>query len=388
MDRIPTLLLTAPYFPPQGGGLERYALQMARLLSSDYNWRVVVLTSGEKGGADRIEKHEGLTVYRLGYDLRLSNTPLGWRWAGKIRRILERERPDLINVHTPVPGLGDLVSLLARQLPQTVTYHTGSMRKGKFLPDALIGLYECICLPYLLRRARSIICSSDFVRFDFLKNYAGKSVTVTPGVDCADFTPCRGNQNSLPTVLFVAGMDRGQEYKGLQTLLDAIKILSTDLAEVRLQAVGDGAKRTDYEDYARQIGVDQQVEFCGRLAGEKLLQKYQAARVFALPTSKDSHPLVLLEAMASGLPVVSTTIGGIPAMITDGEEGYLIPPQNAPLLAAKIKRLLTDKKLATNFAAAARERARREFSWESRAFAYDQALRRALESRTPRRTHL
>ena len=377
MNGKKTILITAPYFPPQGGGLERYALEIARGLSSAFDWRVVVVCANEKKEEDRKEEMNGITIYRLKPDLRFSNTPLAFGWFGKIKKIIKEEKPDVINVHTPVPGLGDITSFLGRNIPQVVTYHTGSMKKGNYL-DICILAYEKIVLGFMLRRAHRIICSSDFVRMDFLKRYMDKSETITPGIDCNLFAPDSKLKSGQPKVLFVAKLERGQEYKGLRTLLDAVKILKKDIPDIKLDVAGDGNLKSEYENYAKTNGLEDNVNFRGRLEGQELVKAYQSAWAFSLPTRSDSQPLVILEAMASGLAIVSTKIGGIPTMIKDGKEGFLIEPDNAEILAEEMSMLLDNPELRERFAKAARERAVKDFSWQSRLEAYDAALRSSI----------
>lgn len=386
MNANKTILITAPYFPPEGGGLERYALQVARLLGRDYGWRAVVVCSQENPGGDSVEEMEGVKIYRLARDVRFSNTPIGFGWSGKIRRIIENEKPDVINIHTPVPGLGDIASFAGRDIPQVVTYHTGSMRKGNYL-DALILPYERIMLASMLRRARAVICSSDFVRANFLKKYAKKSETITPGVDADLFAPAADRLKRSREVLFVANLEKGQEYKGLKTLLDAMKILQKSIPDIKLIVAGDGSLRSEYENYALQNGLRANVKFRGRLEGEELLRSYREASVFSLPTANDSQPLVILEAMAAGLPVVSTRIGGIPDMVEDSIEGFLIGPNEPRSLADKISLLLRDPQLREKFAKAARARAMRDFSWQERMRRYDEVLERAMGRRHDLRSH-
>lgn len=374
-----TILITSPYFPPAGGGLERYALQIATYLNRDFGWRVVMVCSNDDWKGDRKEELSNMTVYRLARDVRISNTPLGLGWGKKIKKIIREEKPDIINIHTPVPGLGDVTSFVGRDIPQAVTYHTGSMKKGNHL-DLFISPYEKLLLPLMLRRADAIICSSDFVRSGFLHKYEGKSKTVTPGVNAEFFVPAAGKGADNHTMIFVAKLESGQEYKGLKELLDAVAILRKIFPDLRLIIAGDGDMRKDYESYAKDIGVKDVTDFRGNLDRKKLRAAYQEARIFTLPTSNDSQPLVVLEAMSSGLPIVSTRIGGIPAMVKDGEEGLLVEPHDTIALADSIRRLFQDPELCDKLSRNARRRAEDEFSWKSRMKRYDDMLERVLRN--------
>ncbi|MEX2055283.1 MAG: glycosyltransferase family 4 protein, partial [Candidatus Andersenbacteria bacterium] len=136
------IVFVTPYFPPHGGGLEQYARTVALCLERDYSAKVVVITSGEQHGKDKKSVVEGLTIYRLGYSLKVSNTPMGLLWPFKVRRIMREEAPNLVNVHTPVTGIGDIAAKWAGRVPLVVTYHAGSMQKGRSFVDWVITLYE------------------------------------------------------------------------------------------------------------------------------------------------------------------------------------------------------------------------------------------------------
>jgi len=167
----------------------------------------------------------------------------------------------------PVPGIGDIAARAAGSRPYVVTYHAGSMHKGKRLPDILVWLYENGPLKWLLGRATRIISASDAIRTGFLEKYLHKTETVTPGIDSAAFAPNPNLFTTSPTLLFVAGLNRAEEYKGLTTLLDALRILQDTFNNIRLDIVGEGDMRAEYEQQTKRLNLDG-VTFKGRLAGK------------------------------------------------------------------------------------------------------------------------
>ncbi len=366
-----TIAIVSPYFPPAAGGLERYASEIANLLHTEHGYRIVVLTSGEKGGADVQEVRDGYTVYRLGYSFKVSNTPFSFAWFGKVRRILQKESPDVVHIHTPVPGIGDIAAFFAR-VPVVVTYHASTMRKGKgnSIVNMIIAGYEKILLPFLLSKAEKIICASDFIRDDFLSAYKEKSITLTPGVYPEHFTPNAFLKSKSPTILFVAGrIGRTDTYKGLDTLLDAMALVSKKVPSARLVVVGDGDMLYEYEMRAERLtpGI---VSFTGTLHGEMLTAEYQKAHVLAHPSRNESFGMVILEAMATELPVVATNVGGIPTLLQDGKTGFLVPPGNSEMLAEKLIEVLTDHELSAALGKNGRLRAIENYSWSGRATTY------------------
>ncbi len=380
------ILFVTPYFPPNGGGLERYALAMAKRLRATHGWKVTFVTSGARFGKDEIAAVDGITVHKLAYACKWSNMPFAFLWPFKIRRIIRELRPAVINVHMPVPGIGDIASLVAGKTPVVVTYHGLSMRKGNRWVDPVIWAYEKVLLPLLLRRADRIICSSDAVRNDFLRAYRYKSTTVTPAVDGSVFVPAAGSRKPEPTVLFVGGLGRSEQHKGLQTLIDAFVPVAAEIPAARLLVVGDGDMRSEHEERIRLLGLAGAVRFYGKAEGAALVRAYQESRVFCLPTHNDSFSMVVLEAMSCGLPVVCGKIGS--GLVEDGVNGFTCAPGDAPAFAARITRLLKDDALAAAMGAAGRAKIGAAYMWESRAAAYEAFLRGALPEGVPGKTRI
>lgn len=372
------ILIVTPYFPPSTGGLERYAGELAKHLKSDHKWKVVVLTTSKQKGVDEKKRVDGLTIYRLGYQFKCSNTPFSFDWFLKIRKILKTESPNIINIHTPVPGIGDIVSVMSKNTPIVVTYHTGTMLKGRIPPDIFIWLYEHFLLPLMLRKAKNIVCSSDFVRFGFLHKYLDKSKTITPGTDIEIFKPDSAKKSNNKTVLFLAGLGRADQHKGLSLVIDAINSLHESMPDIRLVVVGDGNMRGEYEDYVRKCGLNEWVKFKGNLFGNKLVSAYQNARVFALPSINDSYPTAIIEAMACGLPVVSTSTGSIPSLVDDGKTGFLVAPNDFEALTSKLKKVLNIPKVSTSMGKAGRIKVSKGFSWVDRSTEHNQLFNRII----------
>lgn len=377
------VVIVAPYFLPHMGGVEFYIYNIAHKLQSEFGWDVCIVTTGDKGTKTTVEYFEGMKVYRLGYWFKLSNAPINLLWPFILRNIFRVEHADLINVHAPVPGLPDIGAWVSGATPVVVTYHAGSMKKGKIIPDIVIWLYENGPLKWLLNMADSIVCSSDFVRDDFLNKYKYKSKTITPGVDTAQFKPAENSVINSNTILFVAGLSRSQQFKGLKLLMEAIKKVSENIPTIRLVVVGEGDMRTEYEEHSKKLGLEKNVSFMGKLTGEPLVHAYQQASVFVLPSSSpaESFGMVLVEAMACGRPVIGTNLGGIPNVIDNEKNGILIPEKNVKALSSAIERVLSDKNLADTFGKNGLEKALSKFDWETRVHEYNNLFKSYLIKR-------
>jgi glycosyltransferase involved in cell wall biosynthesis len=184
----------------------------------------------------------------------------------------------------------------------------------------------------------------------------------------------------MPIVLGVVG--RLAEVKDQGTLLRALALLFQDRPEwwgrVRLVLVGDGSLRDQLEDQVRQLALGEVVWMPGDRSDISSL--LQTMDVFVLPSLAEGISNTVLEAMATGLPVVATAVGGNPELVTEGQTGHLVPAGDAQALCSALVRIVESPALRSNMGHAARQRVRDKFDW-NRAVAeylgvYDELLGR------------
>jgi len=178
------------------------------------------------------------------------------------------------------------------------------------------------------------------------------------GVDVEKFSPARRATNVGEPVVLSAG--RLVEKKGFDVLLRACALLKERGVSFRCVIVGGGPERGRLEKLIRELGLGSAVSLPGACSQEELIDRYSAATVFALPCvvlddgDRDGIPNVLVEAMAMGLPVVSTAISGIPELVRSGENGLLVGQRDAHALASALELLLRDATLRERLGASAR----------------------------------
>lgn len=194
-------------------------------------------------------------------------------------------------------------------------------------------------LPEKLRRAEVVICNSDFTRSQLMRlighDQWRKLRVVRCGVDSRRFAPQEQRVAGGPLrVLTVARLVRA---KGHAVLLHALASMRDDGIETAATFVGDGPERERLERLTGELGLD--VRFAGAAGHDELAAYYGDAQVFCLPTLDEGLGVVLLEAMASGVPVVSSRLMGVPEVVRDGESGLLVSPGRSDQLAEALTRL-------------------------------------------------
>jgi glycosyltransferase involved in cell wall biosynthesis len=165
-------------------------------------------------------------------------------------------------------------------------------------------------------------------------------------------------KRSASKVLFLGRLGKR---KGTYDLLKASAQVQGSGCEFQLLLGGDG-KPKEVRDYATALGIKDKVKLLGWVQGLKKEQYLSEAKIYVLPSYKEGLPMSVLEAMAAGLPVISSPVGGIPDAISDGIEGFLVPPGNIEMLACRMKQLLNDDRLAMQMGTAARHKVLTKFA--------------------------
>lgn len=372
-----TVAVVAPHYPPEVGGVERYAAELVRALQATPDLRPVVLTTA-RGARATAEIVDGVRVLRLGTWARLSNSPVNPCWWWQVPRALRRWQVQAVNAHAPVPGLADVTLLRSAAVPVVLTYHAGSLVKGELssgvggLVDRALGAYERWVLPRLVRRAAANIAVSP-TSF----NAAADSHVISGGVDTDLFQP--GGSVQRTHLLFVGRIQATSRWKGLQVLLEAWPAVVEQCPEAILDVVGDGDDRRFMQALTVRLGVADRVVWHGALHHEALATAYRSALALVTPSTTHSEcwPLTVVEAMASGRPVLASAVGGLPHMIDEGQDGLLVPPRDPGALAAGCVRLLRDPHAADQMGAQARRRVA-SMTWEQQSARSVQVLRAAM----------
>lgn len=273
--------------------------------------------------------------------------------------------PDVVHAQGIVRGI---VCVLARKLlgvPCVVwgqgsdVYLPWSFKEvtSKFVlrnADALIALTEHMkkqMNKILSIRREDIFVIPNGIDFEFSNNYLQKKTSPFPK-----------SSNNEKIILYVG---RLEPVKGVRYLIQAMGILKDrGIRNVKLLIVGEGSERKYLEELVKKLRLEDSVVFVGKVPHKEIPAYMGLADVFVLPSLSEGFPVVILEAMAMGLPIIASRVRGLPEIIKEGENGFLVEPRNPRDIAEKINILLTNDDLRANMFRNNKEKAK-EYSWEN-----------------------
>jgi glycosyltransferase involved in cell wall biosynthesis len=296
-------------------------------------------------------------------------------------RLARAIRPDVIHAHWFAPQgiVAVLVGLMLR-VPVVVTAHGGDVYglRGRLL-DAVRRAVASRC------EAVTVVSRDMAMNLPQMTSRRGERPKVMPmGVDtqCFSGEPAR-HQDSDQVALFVGRLARK---KGVEYLIRAFPEVLACHPDARLLVVGDGPCREELETLSSQLRLGDSIRFAGAQPPAVLPRYYRGSSVFVLPSvvaasgDTDGLPVVLLEAMAAGCPLVGTAVGGIPDVMIHGRTGLVVEPGQPPALAAAINQVLDSPAEASRMGALARRWARRKFDWRQVARGYARVLAQAARN--------
>ncbi|MEO1094688.1 MAG: glycosyltransferase family 1 protein [Cyanobacteria bacterium J06638_28] len=252
---------------------------------------------------------------------------------------LEAFRPDLIHIVNPaVLGLAGLFYAKTLDIPLMASYHT---HLPKYLEHYGLGVFEGVMwelIKAVHNQARVNLVTSTAMQEELTEHGIERVKVWQRGVDTELFRPELASREmrsrlsqghpDAPLLLYIGRLSAEKEVDRIKPVLEAIP-------EARLALVGDGPHREELEQHFAGTNT----HFVGYLAGEALASAYASADAFVFPSRTETLGLVLLEAMAAGCPVVAANSGGIPDIVTNGENGFLFDPKDENGSIAATQRL-------------------------------------------------
>lgn len=354
-------VVTQSYYPMLGGVTEHVWHLATELQRRGHT--VTVITGTARQADDR-----GLRVLRRGIQIPLTmnganqHVTVGWRLGRFLRRLEERERFDIIHIQAPVdPGL-PLIAARSMRTTKVGTHH--GFRDRHVAGDFVFRLFRWVFDEAVGNIQRHIAVSPSAAQVVH-RYYPDVPIKIIPnGVDTSRFSPevqpFPKYRDGVFTVLFVGRMD---PRKGAKYLFAALPFLEKRLDRYRLLVVGSGWMRQYYHAHI-PVTLQHRVEFAGFASPDELPRYYRSADLYCSPaTGNESFGIVLLEAMASGLPIVASDIPGYRHVMTDSQEGLFCRPRDPQSLAEKIIQLANNPGLRREMGRNGRATARR-YDWK------------------------
>ena len=368
------LILNSEY-PPIGGGAGNASAHIAAQLER-IGYSVVVVTA-QFGTLPAQESRGGVTVYRVPALRRRQDrsTPLeqiafilsASFWT---LRLVPRFKPDVTLAFFGIPS-GAVAWLLKKlyRIPYIISLRGGDV--PGFRPYDFHFYHRAVApfLRVIWKNAARIVANSNGLRqlanaFD--KRY---EIPIIPnGIDLRAYRSIDRDW-SFPRLLSVG---RVVHQKGLDLAMRALGELKELTWEWRI--AGDGPQMQILQSLAKELGIEDRVRFLGWQSREHLIELYKQANIFLFPSRHEGMPNAMLEAMASGLPIIATCIAGSEELVMHDKTGYLVPSEDIESLQTALKKLLNDPVRREQMGFASRAHAEANYSWESTARQYELLL--------------
>ena len=376
-------------YPPLGGGAANATACILEEWTKNENLEVHLITSSTGGSFEKkniggqvfvhrlpIGKNEGNLHHQSIKDL-LVYSWKGWRFARQLKR--EKKTPFDVTLSFFGVPCGFMAWLLKWEfrLPYVVALRgsdvPGYSRKYAWLYPALRPIIR-----FVWSRAAAVVSVSTGLADLALRSAPKQMFTIVEnGVDTKRFSPDVSRRKGDEFIV-TPGASRVTERKGLNYLIEAIATLSPTYPNLRLKIMGDGSARPALESLVKERGLDGKVIFLGRIPREETASYYQEASLFVLPSLNEGMSNAMLEALATGLPIVATPTGGTAELVVEGKNGMVIPEKSVTALVEAIEFFLKDEKRVSDFGAESRRRAEVQ-SWGTVAQNFERVLEQSLK---------
>lgn len=334
------------------GGAQVHVLD---LISGCLDYCEMVLATGNTGYLTQRAEAAGIATYIVPGLVRSPNLRRDFQALVGLIRLIRRLRPDVVHAHTYKAGLlGRLASFLCG-VPSVYTAHTWCFQPGTGVWWKKIGLLGEWLSSRLSFRIITVSEANRALALSFRVGSDSRIETIHNGLRDLNI---RARPEGAPVCIVMVA--RFVIQKDQMALISALAQVKGDW---RLRLIGDGPTRQQAGERVRQLGLCSRVEFLGER--DDVPQLLAHASVFALITHLEGLPLVILEAMRAGLPVIASDVGGVREAMEDGGTGFLIPHGDGESLRQRLEMLIADPELRQRMGMAGRERYERHFGYMS-----------------------
>ena len=343
------------------GGAERTVYNIVRGLAGTKAYTPTLCALRHPAPPDDAQM-EGCEILTLDYDGPDRDFEMLTRCSVRLRAIIKRRRPAIVHSHLWPAAAVSGCALKGLAVPHVVHIHDTRpwLASSQLKHRARRAINRWLLGP----SAHFIACANsvrDYTAQHFLPS--AEIRTVYYGIDSERPFRRPDRASAADAVKTIGTAARLRPEKGLDQLISACRALRDEGVAFRLKIAGGGALLAQYRERVREAGLADCIQLLGFVTD--IPSFLSGLDVFVLSsTATEGLPIGLLEAMASRLPVVASSVAGIPEAVTNGEEGFLIPPGDVPALCAALKKLVADPTLARDMGLRARARIERSFMLE------------------------
>jgi N-acetyl-alpha-D-glucosaminyl L-malate synthase BshA len=332
------VILVASFLPKWIGGTEIATYNIAKNLANRGH-EVHVITSLDKGMPKEYVE-DGFYVHRILFRKIVFLGILSF-WLKIFWRLKEVD-PDIIHVQSIAIGIPAFLSKNILKIPYIV-YGRGS-------DVYLHWSFKKSISKLVIRNANAVIALTEDMKTEILKSLDIEISVIPNGIDLDKFKNLskkyfREKWELKEDEKIIAFVGTLRPVKGLKYLIQAMAIMIKKDASIKLILVGDGGERKYLKTLVEELKIENNIKFIGKVANENVPQYMVASDVFVLPSLSEGFPIVSLEAMACELPIVASKVGGLPDIVKNGVNGFLVEPKNPEQIAAKVLLLLGNNAL-------------------------------------------
>jgi L-malate glycosyltransferase len=353
-------------FPPDVGGISTYVYNLSKRLV-ERGHKVTVITRGT-WRETYCEEIEGIIVYRVKF---IPSFPTPFKihqlFVNKLFKSLKFDF-NIIHLHgTLVP----VKPVFDSSLPIIFTSHGASKKKLEYMEANTFHFFIVKLLrKSLFKLEQEIVKKSDIITAvsntsaDDLRTYhilKKEIIIVHNGVDTNFFIPSEKKSN-LRSILYTG---RFEVFKGLYDLIESSRIVCKKYPYTKFILIGSGTIFDNLKKQVSKFKLEDNFIFTGFLNKSQIIEYYQNATIFILPSYREGFPTSLMEAMSCGIPSIATNVEGNFELIQNGENGLLVPPKNPEKLAESIISLLDNEKIRSKIGRNARDHIVKNYDWET-----------------------
>lgn len=357
-------------FPPYKAGIGNAAYNICWELLQR-GWHVDVFTTTPQGKGV-LDASMPFRVHRLRPWIRYGNAAFIPQLIWKLRSF------DIVHLHYPFFGGAEMVFALDLFSATNVVVHYHMDVVGEGIIKRVFNFHTNHVMPRILKRAEKVIVTTmDYARASriqgMLSGGDSKFIEIPLGVNTELFKPripdreliTRYDLTNKQVVLFVGALDKAHYFKGVNYLIKAFQLVASN-NEYRLMIVGGGNLTPSYKSIVANFGLERKVIFTGIVPDDVLPRYYNLADIFVLPSidSSEAFGIALLEAMASGVPVIASDLPGVRRIVARNESGYLVKPKHIDTLAKQMSHLLKNPQVSNRFGKNGRARVMQHYTWE------------------------